>query len=93
MCNFISTQNFCLPAYIQLSPSNNRAVWHDGGFGNDNDAVADVVHTVGAVIGSNVRLVNERGVENEDGPDGMYYIRDGIVIIPKTAVVPNGTVI
>ena len=46
-----------------------------------------------ARIGSNVRLVNERGVENEDGPDGMYYIRDGIVIIPKTAVVPNGTVI
>jgi glucose-1-phosphate adenylyltransferase len=44
-------------------------------------------------IGSNVRLVNERGVEHEDGPDGMYYIRDGIVIIPKKAVVPNGTVI
>jgi glucose-1-phosphate adenylyltransferase len=44
-------------------------------------------------IGSNVRLVNERGVDNEDGPEGMYYIRDGIVIVPKKAVIPNGTVI
>ena len=42
-------------------------------------------------VGRGVRLVNEAGVENADG-DG-YYIRDGIVIIPKGGVVPDGTTI
>ncbi len=44
-----------------------------------------------ARVGSGVRIVNEKGVQEKDG-DG-YFIRDGIVIIPKEAVVPDGTVI
>ena len=42
-------------------------------------------------IGNNVAIVNERGVREEDGT--YHYIRDGIVIIPKGAIVPDGTVI
>jgi glucose-1-phosphate adenylyltransferase len=42
-------------------------------------------------IGKNVRIVNERGVQDEEGPN--YSIRDGIVVIPNDAVVPDGTVI
>ncbi len=42
-------------------------------------------------IGSNVRILNEAGVQEHDG--GNYYIRDGIVIIPKNAVVTDGTII
>src|SRR5207249_511685 len=42
-------------------------------------------------IGSNVRIINEQGVENYDGKD--YYIRDGIVIIPKSTLIPDGTII
>jgi glucose-1-phosphate adenylyltransferase len=42
-------------------------------------------------IGDNVVIENRRGLENEDGPN--YYIRDGIIIIPKNSVVPSGTVI
>jgi glucose-1-phosphate adenylyltransferase len=42
-------------------------------------------------IGKDVRLVNARGVENEDGPGGSYYIRDGIVIVPKGSLIPDGT--
>jgi len=42
-------------------------------------------------IGSDVRIVNEAGVEQADG-DG-YYIRDGIVIIPKSGIIRDGTVI
>jgi glucose-1-phosphate adenylyltransferase len=45
-----------------------------------------------ARIGTGVRLVNEAGVENADGPDGSYYIRDRIIIVPKNAVVKDGTV-
>lgn len=44
-------------------------------------------------IGKNVRLVNENGIENHDGPDGNYYIRDGIILIPKSARVGDGTVV
>lgn len=42
-------------------------------------------------IGNNVKIVNQRGVEEEEGPN--YVIRDGIVVIPKAAVVGDGTVI
>lgn len=44
-------------------------------------------------IGKNVRLLNEAGAENRDSDDGSYYIREGIVIVPKGAVIPDGTVI
>src|SRR5205823_283044 len=42
-------------------------------------------------IGSNVRIVNAKGLQEAEGPN--YVIRDGIVIIARGAVVPDGTVI
>ena len=44
-----------------------------------------------ARVGRGVRILNEAGVQEADG-DG-YYIRDGIVIVPKGGVIPDGTVI
>jgi glucose-1-phosphate adenylyltransferase len=44
-----------------------------------------------AHIGANVRLVNEAGIANYDG--NGYFIRDGIVIVPKNGIVPDGTVV
>jgi len=44
-----------------------------------------------ARIGRGVRIVNEAGLQEKDG-DG-YYIREGIVIVPKNGMVPDGTVI
>jgi glucose-1-phosphate adenylyltransferase len=46
-----------------------------------------------ARIGSGVKLVNEVRVREADAPDGSYYIRDGIIIVPKNAVVKDGTVV
>jgi len=46
-----------------------------------------------ARIGSNARLLNEAGTTTADGPNGSYFIRDGIIIVPKSAVIPDGTVI
>ena len=46
-----------------------------------------------ARIGAGVRLVNERGVLEEDGPDGSYFIHEGIILVPKNAVIMNGTVV
>ena len=44
-----------------------------------------------AHIGENVRIFNEERIQNFDGPG--YYIRDGIVIVPKNGVLPAGTMI
>lgn len=44
-------------------------------------------------IGNNVQLINARGVDKEDDPKSCYYIREGLIIIPKNAVIPDGTVI
>jgi glucose-1-phosphate adenylyltransferase len=44
-----------------------------------------------ARVGRGVRIFNEKGVREEDGES--HFIRDGIVIIPKEGVVPDGSVI
>ena len=46
-----------------------------------------------ARIGAGVRLLNEAGVEEADGPNGSYYIRDRIIIVPKNGLIPDGTVV
>jgi len=42
-------------------------------------------------VGNGVRITNEAAVQEADG-DG-FYIRDGIVIVPKSGVIPDGAVI
>jgi glucose-1-phosphate adenylyltransferase len=44
-----------------------------------------------ARVGDGVRLVNERGLSEADGDN--YYIRNGIIIVPKDGVIPPGTII
>jgi glucose-1-phosphate adenylyltransferase len=46
-----------------------------------------------ARIGAGVRLLNEAGVEEAEGPNGSYYIRDRIIIVPKNGLIPDGTVV
>jgi glucose-1-phosphate adenylyltransferase len=42
-------------------------------------------------LGRGVRVVNQRGLTEAEGDN--YVIRDGIVVIPRGSVVPDGTVI
>ena len=44
-----------------------------------------------ARIGDRVRLVNERGIAYQETDE--YVIRDGIIVVPKHAVLPDGTVV
>jgi glucose-1-phosphate adenylyltransferase len=44
-----------------------------------------------ARIGRNVKILNEAGLQEAEGQG--WCIRDGIVVIPKNAVIPDGTVI
>jgi glucose-1-phosphate adenylyltransferase len=44
-----------------------------------------------ARIGDRVRLINAKGVAFEETDD--YVIRDGIIVVPKHAVIPDGRVV
>ena len=60
--------------------------------GIGRDVVLDrVIVDKNARIGNGVRLVNESGVQEADG-DG-YYIRNGIIIVPKGARIQPGVVV
>src|SRR5688572_4329505 len=55
-------------------------------------AVLDrVIMDKNARVGEGARLVNDRGIQDVDG-DG-YYIRNGIIMVPKGGVVKPGTVV
>lgn len=51
----------------------------------------------GAIVDKNVRIGKDVTISNEGKTENVdsdnYYVRDGIVIIPKGAVIPDGTVI
>jgi glucose-1-phosphate adenylyltransferase len=55
----------------------------------ENTHIRRAIIDKNARIGNNVRLLNSAKHENFDGPG--FYIRDGIVIVPKNGVIPDGT--
>ena len=58
--------------------------------GIGRDVVLDrVIVDKNARIGDGAQLVNEAGVSHADG-DG-YFIRDGIIVVPKDGVIKPGT--
>ena len=60
--------------------------------GVGRDAVLDrVIVDKNARIGDGARLTNERGLSEADGEG--YFIRDGIIVVPKGATIPDGTII
>ncbi|MFN2516672.1 MAG: glucose-1-phosphate adenylyltransferase [Pyrinomonadaceae bacterium] len=46
-----------------------------------------------ARIGSGVRLINESNILEADGAGNSYYIRDGIIIVPKNSMIKDGTIV
>ena len=59
----------------------------------ENTIIRRAIIDKNARIGKDVRLLNEAGVENLDGPNGIYYIRDRIIIVPKNSLIPDATVV
>ena len=56
-----------------------------------NCLIQNAIIDKNARIGDNAVLVNRDGIDNYDGEN--YYIRDGIVIVPKDATIPPETVV
>ena len=57
------------------------------GIGEDT-TIQNAIVDKNARVGRGVRIVNASGVQEADG-DG-WYVREGIVIVPKNGVVPDG---
>jgi len=56
-----------------------------------NTRIENCIIDKNARIGDNVVITPQGKPQNADHP--LYFIRDGIVIIPKNAVIPHGTMI
>jgi glucose-1-phosphate adenylyltransferase len=59
----------------------------------EGTAIRRAIIDKNARIGASCRLLNERNTQNADNPEAGYYIRDGIIIIPKNSIVPDGTLV
>lgn len=58
-----------------------------------NTTIRRAIVDKNAHIGSNVQIINKDRVEEADRESQGFYIRSGIVVILKNAVIPDGTVI
>ncbi len=58
-----------------------------------NCRIENTIVDKNARIGDNVVISPAGKPEKLDHKDPLYYIRDGIVIVPKNGVIPHGTVI
>lgn len=56
-----------------------------------NCEVRNVIIDKNVRIGNGVKLINPRNIKDKDTED--YVIRDGIIVIPKNAIIPDGTMI
>ena len=59
----------------------------------DNTIITHAILDKDCRIGSNVTILNNANRMEYDEPNGLWHIRDGIVCVPRGAVIPNGTVI
>jgi glucose-1-phosphate adenylyltransferase len=57
----------------------------------DNSVIERAIIDKDCHIGADVQIVNRQNLQEADGDN--YHIRDGIVVIPNGAVIPDGTVI
>jgi glucose-1-phosphate adenylyltransferase len=55
----------------------------------DGSVLERVIVDKNCRIGRNVRLVNRRGIRHED--TDLYFIRDGIIVVPNGTTIPDAT--
>jgi len=59
----------------------------------EGSVIRNAIVDKNARIGAGVRLVNERRLTDAEDPEGSWFIRDGIIIVPKNGIVRDGTVV
>ena len=73
-----------------------QSSWENGvvplGIGSDT-TIRRAIIDKNAHIGRNVQIINKDRVEEADRESQGFYIRSGIVVVPKNVVIPDGTII
>ena len=57
----------------------------------ENTVIRKAIVDKNVRIGKNVKILNQDNIENYDAPDRSFYVREGIVIVPKNAVIADDT--
>lgn len=60
----------------------------------DDSVIKDAIIDKDCRIGKRVHIENDRGIDfqhADEDKNAMYYIRDGIVVVPRGATIPDGT--
>jgi len=78
-------------SFEDISKNSNDTIPHLGI--GENSIMRHAIIDKNARIGKNVQLINKEGVETKDDAEGNYFIREGIIIVPKNAVVKDNTVV
>ena len=78
-------------SFEELKQNANDQKLHIGIGGNST--IRRAIIDKNARIGKNVQLVNQNNVENADGENGSYFIREGIILVPKNAIIADGTIV
>jgi glucose-1-phosphate adenylyltransferase len=58
-----------------------------------NTVIKGAIVDKNARIGRDVQLINRSGLETFDSADGSYYVREGLIVLPKDAVIADGSII
>lgn len=74
--------------FYQRVPLNPNEIAYRPGIGRDCH-IERAILDENVSIGDKVTLVNQRGHENFDSPDGRIFVRDGIMVIPRGTCIPD----
>lgn len=77
--------------YKEIQNNENDSIPHIG-IGS-NSVIRRAIIDKNVRIGNNVQLINQHNIETADDPNGAYYIREGIILIPKGSIIRDGMVI
>jgi glucose-1-phosphate adenylyltransferase len=78
-------------SFEELKYNAERGIPHIGI--GENSVIRRAIIDKNARIGKNVQLINARSIENAEDAEGCYYIREGIIIVPKNATIKDGTIV
>lgn len=85
----IGSDGFEPPDDLKENVTLDRPAWGVG----DGCRIVRAILDKGCRIGKGCKLVNEKNVQEADDPHGRWHIRDGIICVPRSGVIPDGTVI
>lgn len=78
--------------YETIEEIKENAMSHIPNIGIGNHAtIVNAIIDKNARIGDNVMIINSRNLENHDGDN--FFVREKIVVVPKGAIIPSGTII